>query len=349
MPLLKGETLVFDDKRKPKGLKLFGSLSNQLDVPVGPTPRKAIWKRNKATLWYYPAPVKKSRTPLFLVYSLVNQAFILDLGPGASMIEGFTKEGYDVYLLDFGIPGYEDKHITLGDYIFDYIQTGVRRALRHSGAEDITVIGYCLGGTLALIYAAVAKEPIKNLILFATPVDIGEIPYMDKWANAIKRGDLKMNELIDEYGVIPAQVMEFWLRLITAPVNVTPYIALLGRMNDKNYIRKWKRFDKWVKGHVPFAGAAFKELINELLIKNNLIKSKLELRDKRVNLKKIKANLLVISTEADELIPEEMTKPLMPKVSSRDKTYKRVRGGHVSLAIKGGLPDFLTEWLQKRS
>ncbi|MBY0098908.1 alpha/beta fold hydrolase [Mesobacillus maritimus] len=349
MPLLKGETLVFKDPRKPKGLKRFGTLPNHPDVPVGPTPRKAVWKRNKATLWYYPSPVKNKRTPLFLVYSLVNQAFILDLGPGASMIEGFTQAGYDVYLLDFGIPGYEDKHLTLGDYIFDYIQTGVRRALRHSGAEEITVIGYCLGGTLALIYAAVANEPIKNLILFATPVDIGEVPYMDKWTNAIKRGDLKMDDFIDEYGVIPAQVMEFWLRLITAPVNVTPYLALLGRLNDKNYIRKWKQFDKWVKGHIPFVGAAFKELINELLIKNKLIKNKLELRGKKVSLKKIKANLLVVSTEADALIPEEMTKPLMSKVSSRDKTYKRVRGGHVSLAIKGGLPDFLTEWLQKRS
>ncbi|MCM3585621.1 alpha/beta fold hydrolase [Mesobacillus maritimus] len=321
----------------------------QSEIPVGPTPRKAIWRKNKATLWYYPAAVKKKRTPMFLIYSLVNQAFILDLAPGASMIEGFTEQGYDVYLLDFGIPGYEDKNISLADYIFDYIQPGARRALWHSKAEDLTVIGYCLGGTLAVMYAAIATEPIKNLILFAAPIDFKNIPYMSNWHQALREGGLKPEGLIDEYGVVPAQAMEFGLRLMTAPINVTPYLALLGRMNDKKYIEKWRKFDKWVKGHVPFAGTAFKELLHEMVVKNKLIKNKLYLRQKKVNLKDIKANLLVVSTEGDDLIPEEMVKPLVKKVSSRDKTYLRVKGGHVTLAIRGGLPEFLTKWLDRRS
>lgn len=333
---------------RPRKLN-FRSLWNKDDLKIGQTPRTAIWKRNKATLWYYRAPVKKHNTPLFLVYSLVNQAYILDLGPGTSMIEGFTEQGYDVYMLDFGIPGYEDKHLTLSHYVIDYIQTGVQRAIRHSSADEITIIGYCLGGTLAIMYAALASEPIKNLVLFAPPVDFSKVPSMDNWHKALKQGDLEVDDLIDEYGVVPARAMEAFFRIITGPVNVSPYLALLGRSNDKKYIERWKRFDKWVKDHVPFAGTALKELIHELVIDNKLIKNKLVIRKQKVNLKKIKANLFVISTEGDQLIPQEMIRPLMDKVGSKDKTYLNVKGGHVTLAIKGGIPDFLAEWLESRS
>lgn len=52
------------------------------------------------------------------------------MAPGNSTIENFTRNGFDVYLLDFGIPGYEDKDITASDYEVDYIQRGVQKALR---------------------------------------------------------------------------------------------------------------------------------------------------------------------------------------------------------------------------
>jgi polyhydroxyalkanoate synthase subunit PhaC len=340
---------VTDNPHNQTNEKGIGSSSPKQAISASMTPRIAIWEKNKAILWYYPASVKKYKTPLFLIYSLVNRAYILDLGPGYSMVEGFVEQGYDVYLLDFGIPSYEDKDINLGNYIFDYIQTAARRTLRHSGAKELTVIGYCLGGTLAVIYAAVATEPIKNLIVFAAPLDFSEVPYMHKWHEALKRGELNVDELIDEYGIVPAKVMEKVLRFLTVPINFTPYLALFGRRNDERYIERWRRFDQWVKDPVPFTGAAMKDFLHDLVINNKLIKSKLEIKGQRVKLKKITANLLVVSTEGDQLIPEKMSQSLISNVKSKDKTYKRVKGGHVTIVIKGGIPDFLAEWLAKRS
>jgi polyhydroxyalkanoate synthase subunit PhaC len=315
----------------------------------GQTSRNPIWKKNKSTLWHYPPIDKKYHTPLFLIYSLINQPNILDLGPGLSMIEAFTSEGYEVYLLDYGIAGYEDKDITLDNYIFDYIQNGVRRALKHSKAKDITIIGYCLGGTLATIYSAIAKEPIRNLILFSPPLDFGHFPVFNNWHEALKNGEINVNELIDEYGIIPANVMEATMKMMTAPISITPNLQLINRINDEKYVDKWHRFNNWAKGHVPFVGATLKQLINDLLIGNKLINNKLVIRGQKANLSKITSNLLVISSDGDQIVPEELIKPIMNKVSSKDKTYKRVNGGHVTLAIRGELPDFLAEWLKKRS
>jgi polyhydroxyalkanoate synthase len=244
------------------------------DTPYkdGITPRQAIWKKNKATLWYYPASKKKYRVPVFIVYSLINQPFILDLLPGGSTIEALVKEGYDVYLIDFGKPGLEDKDMSLNDYITAFIQPGIKKALKHSSAEEMTLMGYCLGGTLAAIYASIAEEPIKNLVLFVTPVDFSDPPFFDKWVSELRKKEVSFEKYINEIGVIPASQVESGIRLITSPVYLSPYLSLLLNANDKDYVEKWDRFNNWTKGHIPLAGNAAIQLAKDLIIDNNLIK-----------------------------------------------------------------------------
>ncbi|MDV2684624.1 alpha/beta fold hydrolase [Alkalihalophilus lindianensis] len=324
-------------------------MQKRVNGEIGQTPRKAVWKKNKATLWYYPAKRKRFNTPLFLVYSLLNQSYILDLAPGMSMIEAFTKSGYDVYLLDFGKPGYEDGDTSLDDYILKYIKKGVERALHHSRTENLTVIGYCLGGTLALIFAALARESIKNLILFAPPLDFSEPPILSKWAEALKKEEISLDSLIDEYRVIPAKLVEFGMRTATSPFTFDKLLSRIGPQEDDVYSLKKQLVGEWVNGHIPFAGAALKQLMNDLGKENKLIKNKLKINGQKVDLRKLTTNLLVVSTTEDLIVPEEMTKPLMNIVASIDKTYKRVSGGHISLALKGEIPEFLSEWLEGRS
>ncbi|MFN7249384.1 MAG: alpha/beta fold hydrolase [Anaerobacillus sp.] len=338
-----------DFKKEIERWKGFSSIWGKPAPEVGQTPKTAVWRKNKAVVWYYPAKQKKYETPLFLIYSLVSQPYILDLKPGSSMIQAFTDLGYDVYLLDFGIPGYEDKDITLDDYINRYIEKAVQRSLRHSKTPDITIIGYCLGGTLATIYAAVTKDPIKNLILFVTPLDFSELPLTAQWRKELKNEQKKIEQLIDQYGIIPANVIDHAIKLVTSPISLTPYLALLEHSYDEQYVVKWRSFNQWAKDHIPFVGATLKPLIFDIALDNKLIKNKLIINKQRVDLNNIKANLLVVSTTDDELVPEQLTSSIMNLVSSKNKMYKRVRGGHASIAIKGRLPEFLKHWLSKHS
>ncbi|MEY2191475.1 alpha/beta fold hydrolase [Neobacillus sp. BF23-41] len=144
---------------------------------------------------------------MFIVYSLLNKPYILDIGEGSSVVGGLTERGYDVYFLDWGSPGYEDSEITLDDYILDYLENGVKRALRHSGAKEISMIGYCLGGTIAAIFASLTKLLIKNLVLATVPIDfsIGIVP--DKWLKGLQKGVINFDRLSEVYGVIPSEIM----------------------------------------------------------------------------------------------------------------------------------------------
>lgn len=316
---------------------------------IGQTPKEAIWKKNKATLWYYPSPNKRFSIPLYLIYSLVNQPNILDLGPNMSMIEAFGKEGYDVYLIDFGIPGYEDKDMNLDDYFSYYIEPASERVLAHSNAKEITVIGFCLGGTLATMYAAITKVPIKNLVLLATPVDFSQTPVFDEWAKAIKDGSFNMEEIIDAMGLIPAQAIKAGMRLITSPLYFSPQATLLQKSYDDSHVERWRRINMWAEGHIPLPGATLKQLLNDLGKENKLIQNKQMINNKKASLKNIKANLLTVATVYDRLVPVEQIKPIMNHISSKDKTYLEVQGGHASLALSGTIPDYLSKWLAKRS
>ena len=127
------------------------------DAPVGQTPKEEVWRLNKTCLYRY-VPVRpkaeRHRVPLVLVYALINKPFIFDLVPGRSFVEYMLAEGFDVYLLDWGAPGLEDRHTTFDDYVTEYLYRAVRKMSRISRSDQFSMLGYCVGATLATVYAA---------------------------------------------------------------------------------------------------------------------------------------------------------------------------------------------------
>ena len=106
--------------------------------PVGQTPKEVIWTLNKAKLYHYipqVPPEQRRPIPLLLVFALMNRSTILDLRPGNSFVEYMVKRGYDVYLLDWGTPGQEDRHLKFDDYVLDYIPRAVRKLKAFAGVQ----------------------------------------------------------------------------------------------------------------------------------------------------------------------------------------------------------------------
>jgi class III poly(R)-hydroxyalkanoic acid synthase PhaC subunit len=338
-----------DYEKEMKRWKHLFQVLNEPEPKIGHTPRTEVWRKNKSVLWHYPAKQKMYGIPLFFIYSLFNKPYILDIAPKASVIEGLTNRGYDVYLLDWGTPGYEDKNIGLDTYIQKYLRTAVKRAIRHSGEEEITLVGYCLGGTIAAIYASIAEEPIKNLIVATVPIDFSTLAGPGKWAEGLRNGDINVDRLVDVYGVIPSSYVEAMFRAVSSPIYFSHYTMLLNRADDQRYVDKWRRMNKWTTDHVSFAGEAFRQLTNDLFKENKLVKGELMIGNKYADLNNIKSNLFVISSTNDNLVLEPQSLPIMDLVSSKDKTYKLVEAGHVSLALTGLFAVVVDEWASARS
>ncbi|HWL22704.1 MAG TPA: alpha/beta fold hydrolase [Ureibacillus sp.] len=337
-----------------KEQKRWNRFINRLNDPkpkVNHTPRQVVWKKNKSTLWHYPAVEKKHETPIFIVYSLVNKPYIFDLAPGISAIEQFVNRGYEVYLLDWGVLGYEDKGITLDDYIVDHIQKAVKRALRHSNAEDITIWGACLGGVMASIYAAISEEPIKNLILSTPPIDFRAVTQIlpEKLAESILNNEINVDRFVDVNGLIPPRYLHYLCRFISSPIHFSSYATLLNHGYNDKFADKWARMDMWTKDHVPMSGEVLRQIYNDLIIDNKLMKGELIVCGKRVDFKNIQANLLVMTAANDNVVPEEASLPIMDLVSSKDKTYEKFVTGHIGMFLSNKCPDFMDKWLAMRT
>ncbi len=321
---------------------------------TGQTPKETVWTKNKAKLYHYQTEAeKKYETPILIVYALINRPYILDLMPGNSFIEYLTGEGYDVYMLDWGIPGDEDKDMSFEDYVLDYIPRAVRKVLRNSGAEQITLLGYCMGGTMSAMYASLFPDKLKNLILMTAPVSF---PKDEMGLYSLFTGEKHMNPdlLADAFGNIPGDMIDTGNRMLKPVTNyVGTYVNMWERIFEDKPMETWLAMNKWVNDGPPFPGATFKQWIREFYQQDKLVKGEIKLRGKRVNLSNISMPLLNIAGKKDHICTLPQAEATMDLVSSQDKEFFVLDAGHVGLmtgrGAKKGLWPKVTGWLESRS
>jgi polyhydroxyalkanoate synthase len=106
--------------------------------------------------------------PVLVVPSLINRAYILDLAPAQSLLRHLAAQGLRPLLLDWGAPGAAERRFGLGDYITRRLEPAAAVARQAGGAPPI-VLGYCMGGLLALALAARKPALVSALALLATP------------------------------------------------------------------------------------------------------------------------------------------------------------------------------------
>src|SRR5580692_9060713 len=142
---------------------------------IAQTPKELVWTLNKAKLYrYVPVLPKEKRhpVPLLLIFALMNRPYILDLRPGHSFVEFMVSQGYDVFLLDWGVPGPEDKNLKFDDYALEYMPRAIRKLEAITGSEEFSMLGWCIGAILTTIYAALRPgDGLRNLMLLTAPLD----------------------------------------------------------------------------------------------------------------------------------------------------------------------------------
>jgi len=357
------ETIHF--KKYATGLQL---ISDGTRVQTGQTPRKVVWAKGRARLHHYePEKDKKHSAPVLLVYALILRPYILDLVPGNSLIEYLVGEGFDVYLLDWGVPEEEDKDLSFDNYVLDYLPEAVGQVLRTSNAEKLTLFGYCQGGTIAAMHAALFAEGLlKNLILLATPVDFApEDPgLLGLWTVLTSGKYFDPNLLFDPdpvveaLGNVPVGLPGYLTEAAPSPLeplasHAATYAKLWERMGRVGSLESLLAVSKWVDDGVPFPGEAFRRWIRDFYQQNKLAKGELELRGRLVDLSKIEVALLNIAGSKDYICPLSQAKPTMNLVGSEDKELLVLDAGHVGLMAgpiaKKNLWPRIREWLEPRS
>ena len=322
------------------------------DASIGQAPREIIWTHRGTTLYRYRSSRREHAIPVLLVFALINRPEIFDLRRGNSFVEFMLAEGFDVFLVDWGIPDEEDSDMGLAEFVCDELHWAVRETLRTCHEDELTLLGWCIGGTLCAMYCALhPAAAVRNAVLLTTPID----PSRSLYARWVGHDEFDVDFVAERYRVVPGSGIDFANKLMKPVTNyVTTYRRLFQSILDGSDPREsYQAMSKWVADNPPFPGRAYREWITWMYKENRLVGGRLWLRGERVDLRRIEQNLLVVTADADHIAPPDGTVPLLDLVSSEDVTHLDRRGGHIGLMAgskaKHEIWPEIADWLRERS
>jgi polyhydroxyalkanoate synthase len=322
------------------------------DAVIGQTPREVVWTHRKTTLYRYRSSVREHPVPVLLVFALINRPEIFDLRPGNSFVEFLLDQGFDVFLVDWGVPDEEDADMGLAEFVCDELTWAVRETLLAAEADELTLLGWCIGGTLCAMYCALHPAgAVRNAVLLTTPIDPRGSLY-ERWVGG---DEFDVDFIADRYAVVPGAGIDFANKLMKPVTNyLTTYRHLFQSILEGRDPRlSYQAMAKWVADNPPFPSRAYREWITWMYKENGLVAGGLRLRGERVDLGRIEQNLLVVTAGADHIAPRGGTVPLLDLVASEDVTHLDRPGGHIGLMAGSKAkheiwPD-IADWMSERS
>jgi polyhydroxyalkanoate synthase subunit PhaC len=348
------------------GLAEFNALQEKLqtlntvlttDAPIAQTPKEVIWTLNKAKLYrYIPVVPKEKRhpVPLLLVFALMNRPYILDLRPGHSFVEFMVNQGYDVYLMDWGYPGIEDKDLKFDDYTLEYLPRAIRKLKEVSGATEFSMLGWCIGAILSTIYSSLRPDDgLKNLILLTAPLDFSQKEQITfgRWTD---ERYFDLDKVLETFGNMPGGMIDYGAKALKPVENyVGNYLRLWDNLDNPKIVDAWHAMNTWVTDGVDLAGGVFRQLIDDLYRNNRLMQGTMMIRGQHVDVSQLRANLLTVIAEQDHIVPPCQSETIIAKVGSTDKTELRIPGGHIGVMAGSGASKHtwpkIDGWLSARS
>jgi polyhydroxyalkanoate synthase len=308
------------------------------EVEVGQTPSEVVYEENKLELLHYKPeeagiePEETHETPILIVYALINKPYILDLQPDRSVVRRLLEAGHDVYLIDWNEPSRLDQHLTLEDYVTRYIDNCVDVVRERSGKDAINVLGYCMGGTMSTMYAALYPEKVNALGLMAAGLcfeNTGGV--LEQWGSE----EYYDPDLVTEtFGNVPADFLDVGFALMDPVDNyVSKYVRFAENVGDEEFVENFSRMERWLDEGIDVAGAAYDQFLEDIYQENKLYKNELSLGDRRVDIDEIAMPVLQIIGEYDHLIPAGASKPFNDVVGSDDVTTIEYSTGHIGLSV----------------
>lgn len=322
-------------------------------VRVGVTPSRPVYREDTLRLLRYETDVEQRfDTPLLFVFALVNRPYILDLRSGKSVVSHFVNAGFDTYNIDWGKPNDGDRQLGLEDYVLTYMDNCVDRICERTGQSRVNLLGYCMGGSMSVMYAALRPEKIRNLVLMAAPVDwSARDNLLSVWT---EERYFDVDKMLEVYGNAPAGWLQLSFQMLRPVQNFfEKWVGFSEKMDDEKFLEDFFAMETWLNDNIPVAGETFRQFVKYCFQRNLLIQNKLEIGDERIDLRNVRAPLLNLIAQHDHLVTPSQSHPLNDAVGSTDRKTITFPSGHIGLAVSGKahreLWPKVVQWLEERS
>lgn len=322
-------------------------------VRKGVSPSEVVYEEDRLRLLHYTSDRPAAhRTPLLFVFALVNRPYILDLKEGKSVVAHFIERGFDTYLIDWGVPTSADRHLRLEDYINGYMDNCVDYLCERTGVDQVSILGYCMGGTMSSMYTALHQEKVRNLILLAAGIDFATRDgLLNVWTDP-KYFDV--DKMVDAFGNCPAELLQASFQMLKPVQNlIQKPLTFLERMDDEKFVDDYFAMEGWLNDNIPVPGEVYRQFVKYLYQQNLLTQGRMPLGKHLVNLKNITCPVLNLMAKNDDLVPCGQSQPFNDLVGSADRKAIMFPAGHIGLAVgskaQRELWPQVCDWLAERS
>lgn len=309
-----------------------------------------------------PVNLIKHKVPLVLIPPLAATSMIFDLLPQRSIARFFLAKGFDVYLIDWGDVTEDHQDLSLETYVLEWMPAALKQIREHSGVTPLSIFAYCMGGLLTLMYAATSQDPnIKNLITVASPVDMHQSGVAGKVLSAVYRPaqiisqvlNLSLLDLPARYFHIPGWVNSLAFKMTNPVGSLISYLDLLVNMWDRDYVTEHITVGKWFNDMVDYPGETIKDMTVHMMINNRMASGRMRIGNEKAEFKAIRSSILAFAGDNDKIVSIPAARKILDIVSSDDKEFCVVPGGHAGLFAGSKAPKYVwemsTNWLETRS
>jgi polyhydroxyalkanoate synthase subunit PhaC len=338
------------EKTQERVQKASDVLLGPLDTSIASSPYEVVYEEDRVKLKHYnPITEIQFKTPLLIVYALINRETMLDLQPGRSVVQSLLSAGIDLYMVDWGYPKRKDKFLTIDDHVNGYMDNIVDFIRKRHQVPQIHLMGICMGGTFCVMYSALHPEKVKNLITTVTPTNFET----DQGLLHIWMRDLDVDRMMDTFGNMPGDLMNYaFLLLNPARLMIDKYVGFYENMDNRTFVENFIRMEKWIFDSPDVPGETFRQFVKDCYQKNLLIQNKMEVGGRRVDLKKITMPLLNFYGQFDHLVPPGACDLLSKKVGSREVEDVCLETGHIGIYVSSKCQrEFapkIIRWLKER-
>lgn len=310
--------------------------------PERPPEPPVVWRQGSTRLLDYAAG--GGGRPVLVVPSLINRAYILDLSPQKSLMRHLAAAGFHSYLVDWGAPGETEKDFTLTDYIVGRL-TDALAFVTGASRRPVAVVGYCMGGLLALALTERRPDDVDALALLATPWDFHA-------AHAAQRRVLQamapsLSAVIDVLGFLPVDVLQAMFASLSPYQTAAKFRRFAALADDGEPARHFVELEDWLNDGVPLAGRVARECLFGWYVDNAPGRGLWEIAGRSVLPGEIATPALVVIPEKDYIVPPGSAAALaraLPRATSW-----RLATGHIGMAAgtqaKSLLFEPLVAWL----
>jgi polyhydroxyalkanoate synthase len=301
-----------------------------------------------------PAKRRQHRVPLLLVPPLAADPLNFDLMPNRSLVRYLLAEGFRVYLADFGSPEIDHSHLGLADYATRMLPEALRAVREDSGEEDVSLLGYCMGGLFCLVYAGWSLDPrLRNIVTIASPIDSHQIGIAGRLIEAMngparlvrKLTPFRIHNIDPDKLLIPGWVSSLAFKLTNPLGTVQSYFDLLTNLWDRDYVIRHQTMAAWFNRMHAYPGGIVQDFMVQVGIDNALAAGRIKLgRGRSAQLDRIETPMLAIAGRTDKIVTEDSARKVLDIVASRDKSFVLVPGGHAGVFAGSKAP--ATTWAE---